>query len=172
MTKEEMTSLVVDENLREKLVNKSIKDFPKDRDKAEDWAQRTLIAGFRKAHEFNDALGAMAYLMEKITFVALEEREREIARRQVLQGQPKYKQHRDPMRHVDYKIDLENAVRRTTREQVLQAALWEIHYERATWDDVLNDMPKAKNYKAWEKALQRANTELRKEMKRKGYRRN
>ena len=170
MTKEEMAELINRENLREKLVNKATKDFPKDFSQVEDWVQRTLMAGFKKANEFNDTVGAMAYLMEKITFIALKDKERDAEKRKILKGLPHYKPSRDPMRHIDYRVDLERAIRRTVREQVLQAALWEIHFEKATWEEVLNDMP-GKTYDAWRHNLRAANAELKKEMKRKGYRR-
>ena len=171
MTKEEMTEIINTQNIRGNLVGLLYRQFPKDTDSIEDWAQRALIRAFKNCEVFYDAAGITGYAREAAIGLALNDKEKAIERRKTLRDQPRYKKTKDPMRHIDYKVDLERAIHRTVREQSLQAALWEIHFERATWQDVLNDMPKTKNYSAWEKALQRSNAELRQEMRRKGYRR-
>ena len=169
MTKEEMMQVVTDNNVRAKLVGMLKKNFPQDTGDAEDWAQRALIRMFKHATDLYDAAGVEGYLHEAAISVAMHDKERQLERRKTLRELPRYKPHKDPMRHIDYKVDLERAIRKTTREQTLQAALWEIHFEKATWQDVLNDMPKVKNTGAWNMALARANAELKKEMRRKGY---
>lgn len=169
MTKDEMLQVVNDNNVREKILSSIKRHFPNDTGDADDWVQRALIRMFKHATDLYDKAGVEGYLYEAAMSVALHDKERQAERRDILRKLPKGKPQKDPMRQIDYKVDLENAIRRTTRTQVLQAALWEIHFEKATWQDVLNDMPHDKNEEAWRKALMRANAELRKEMKRKGY---
>lgn len=169
MTIEEMARLIQEKNIRGKLKGLLLKEFPKDAKDAEDWVQRALMRTLKAAQYLKDADGITGYARESAIGIAIDEKEKAHERKRLLKGRPRHKRARDPMRHIDYKIDLERAVRRTVGERAIQAALWEIHYERATWDEVIADLPTSVTASGWRDRLWKANRALRQEMKRKGY---
>lgn len=169
MTQEEMVVLITEKNLLGRLKGLLLKEFPSDTQDVEDWAQRAFIRALKNADAFYDESGVVGYAREAAIGLAMNDKEKEIARQAILKGRPRYKQAHDPMRHTDYKIDLERAIKRTVHDHTLQAALWEIHYDKSTWDEVLADMPPTKKAEGWHSALQRANAALKQEMRRKGY---
>lgn len=169
MTMQEMLTVVVDKNIRGNLVGLLKRQFPKDTANVEDWAQRALIRAFKHCEAFYDADGVTGYIREAAMGIALNDKERAIERRRTLRGIPRHKQSPDPMRHIDYKVDLERAIRAVTTVKPLQAALWAIHFDKETWEDTLKDMPKDRSLNAWEHMLRSVTKTLRTEMLRKGY---
>lgn len=170
MTSQDYGTLIVDQKIREKLVNKLQREFPRFRERADDWAARAILYGLRKSPAFKDAVGAMAYVMEKGIFLALKDREREIERRNTLQGLPRAPKQRDPMRRVDFKVDLEKAVRLTTGNKLMQQALWHIHFEEWTWDEVIEALPQDVLPDTWRKRILRTNEDLQRRLRAYGYR--
>lgn len=170
MTSQEYSEILEKDQTREKLINALQRDFPKYKSRAEDWAARAIHYGLRKVATLNDRTSALALVMEKATFEAVEELSVEIERRKALQGLPRAPKQRDPMRRIDFKVDLEKAIRLTTGNELMQQALWHIHFEEWTWEEVINELPKDVEYKTWEKRIQRINEDLQRRLRAYGYR--
>lgn len=169
MTLEQADLLISEGKIRRQLVGLMIRQFPTDVPEAEDRAHRALLRT-RKAHEaFYDATGFEGYAKESAIGIALDDRTKAIERRKTLQGIPKHKSKADPARHIDYKIDLERAIKAVTGSTILQKALWHIRYEEWTWQEVLEAMPKDRHSRTYERHLTTALQELRVEMRRKEY---
>jgi hypothetical protein len=172
MTNEDLATLLEKDQTRNKLVNMLERDFPKHRNRAEDWASEAIKYGLRKSRgvEVENGRGVLAYIMEVGPLLASKDLEREIARRNTLQGLPKPSKQRDSMRRIDYKVDLEKAIRLTTGERRMQQALWHIHFEDWTWDEVLAEMPTDTPIDTWRWRLKIANANLQTRLRAYGYR--
>jgi hypothetical protein len=172
MTNQDLATLLEKDQTRNKLVSLLERDFPRHRNRAEDWASEAIKYGLRKARnvEVANGRGVLAYIMEVGPLLASKDLEREITRRNTLQGLPKPSKQRDPMRHTDYKVDLEKAIRLTTGERRMQQSLWHIHFEDWTWDEVIEALPVDVNPETWRKRIMRTNAELQTRLRSYGYR--
>lgn len=170
MTSQEFSDIVVNEQLREKLVNKLQRDYVRYRHRADDWTARAILIGLRASSKIEDAPRATAFVMETGTRLAIKDLTQETARRNALHGLPKPPVRRDPMRRIDYKVDLEKAIRLTTGHKIMQQALWHIHFEEWTWDEAIEALPKYVSISAWRKRLWLADADLQRRMRAYGYR--
>ena len=170
MTQEQFGLMVEQDDVLNVLRKKMEREYPKYSVKVEDWVSRAVAAGLKKCAEFQSTSGALFYMVEKIVFIAMEDIEREAERRAILRGLPRYNRRHDPMRAIDFKVDLENGIRDTIGVPVMRTVLWHIVYEKFTWDEALDLLPGYKTRDAWEHVLRDCMRALKQEMKRKGYR--
>lgn len=172
MTNEDLATLLEKDQTRNKLVNMLERDFPKHKSRAEDWASEAIKYGLRKSRgvEVENGRGVLAYIMEVGPLLASKDLEREIARRNTLQGLPKPSKQRDSMRRIDYKVDLEKAIRLTTGERRMQQALWHIHFEDWTYDEVIDALPTDVKDTTWRPRIQALDRDLQRRLRSYGYR--
>ncbi len=170
MTIDQFGQMVEQDNVLAVLRKKMEREYPKHRGKADDWVSRAMNAGLKKCGEFQDARGAKAYLADKAVFIAKEDIERDKERRQLLSDLPHYGHQRDPMRAVDFKVDLEHAIRDSVSMPIMRTALWHIVYEKFTWEEVLDLLPGDRPRNTWEWLIAENMKALKQEMRRKDYR--
>lgn len=170
MTTSDFATMLEKEQLREKLVNRVRGLYPQYRNLAEEWADEAIMYGLNRAATLENEVVATSLLADKVIFVAIDAINEMLAQRNALQGKPKATPQRDPMRRVDFKVDLEKAIKLTTGHRTMQQALWHLHFEKWTWDEVIEVLPKDVNEEAWRKRIMRTNEDLQRRLRAYGYR--
>lgn len=166
MTRDEIGKAVTDNQLIDKLVSRLAGNYPKYKDWAQDIAQGALVRVLKTPGHFEDVPRLTAYLFEKAEFDMIDCIRKDVARRKISKrtlmvvGVKSY----NPTRHLDWKIDLERGITKVTHDVKMRQALWANVFERATWDEIL-ETPGLSRV-----ALADAKNELKREMRRKGYR--
>lgn len=147
---------------REKLVNCLKRDYPRLGDEIEDFLHMAVVSA-----QFRDFTGEekfRGYLLEKTTFLIIDAMTQRAERRKSIKGLPKHKHSPDPMRLIDWKIDLERAITKSTNDDKMRSALWHHIYEGYTQEDIAETTGKDQG------TISRAIKEVRKIMRRGGYR--
>lgn len=172
MTSQEYGECIVKERLREKLIGKLVNQFPKNKQDAEDVAQRALLLASKRSTQFPNVQALSAYLFEvatgrMINLILLAKERRRLSKQGLLSGKSY-----NPQRRLDWKIDLENAVKETTHNLRLRQALWEHVYVGYDIDELSVMLGTLGGVKAatWRDKLFEAKRKLQRIMKRKGYR--
>jgi DNA-directed RNA polymerase specialized sigma24 family protein len=150
------------EKNRNKLVVALKREFPRLGDELDDIVHGAIYAA--SFQTFDTEAGMWTYLKEKATFIAIDTLQLQVDRRNALKGLPRRATKRDPMRKIDWKIDLESAIREATWDQRLQSALWHHLYEGYTQADVSEMLGKDQS------TISRAAEAVSKIMRRGGYR--
>lgn len=141
-----------------------------------------VMTGFCKSAQHYQRLDGAGGFYKWLESVCLQELmdviKQEKSRRKILKaahGQFKrdYKAgvyRKDPMRHIDWKIDLERAIKAVVPAGPLQAAMWHHVYEGYTAEEVIAMLPvNDRATRTWERHFQEAKRDLDAEMKRKHY---
>lgn len=161
--------------MRDKVMGMLSSNFRRSpREDHEDAVQIALIQAFNRVNEFLSESGLLAYLYESaklnmIRKIELDE-ERRAARQSLPIGVLLEPIEHDPTRRLDWKIDLERAIRRVTNDETLQTCLWENVYVGWTGEELAMKLPPSRSVAAWEEAITRARRALKREMRKGGYR--
>lgn len=156
--------------LREKCINTILKDFRKlTREDAEDCVQLALTTA---AFKIDKVLDIKAFVMNKAKLRAIDEREKEISRRALMPIHRVYApRRRDPYRKLDWRIDLERAIKRSVKGTAQRNAAWLVFYEGYTTREVAQSLPRERTIEAWETTINRyVLPNVRRAMRRGGYR--
>jgi len=149
------------ERERNKIVNMLRAKYPLRGDDVEDAVHGAVYSAAFK--EFESDGRFVQYLIEKSTFIMIDVLELECERRKIKQGLPKTVRKRDPMKEIDWKIDLERAIKEAVWDDKMRAAMWHHIYEGYTQEEVA-DMAGCD-----QATVSRAVDAVNKVMQRKGY---
>ena len=176
MTLLEMIETVRQGNLRNRAVKAARRRFPDHEGHWEEWVQVAMRRVFDTAERYTvgDIVGVYKSLWKKAKGLGLNHIKTE-QRRALLEEEVSSRRStrvHDPMRQIDYKIDLERGIRAVIDNPVMRTAMWHLYYEEWTWEEVIEALPKGGGIntdKGWESALIRASRRLKAEMRRKEY---
>ena len=171
MTKEQLGEAIVTSRILDKLVFYLLKNFHKlGQREAEDVAHIALIRAARKPEAFPAASQLESYLYETTKFAAMQYIKRERARRELRRLIPYSRlTHRDPTLGIDYRIDLERSIRQGARANSLRQALWMHIIEGWDFDELTPRLPTERAKRTWYNHLREGMSNVRQEMRRKGY---
>ena len=154
--------------LREKTLLMLRREFPKStREDAEDIYQGVLIICLKHLDKLTELAPSVT---EKCKLEMIDKLNTEGARREGLKGY--FHRTYDPQRRLDYKIDLESAIRKSVRGDIQRKAAWHVLYEGYTVEEVAAMLPTYKAQITWFDNLRlEILPSVRRTMKRMGYRR-
>lgn len=173
MTGTEFVNAIDKEQFRERLLGKLNADYPGYSQDAEDVTQHTLGLGFRRCSKFVTLEHLWAWMRETSLQVMFDKVRKDKARRKRLREASlgNRKKRNDPYKRLDWKIDLERGISKTTHDLRVKAALWHIYFEDYEIQEVIDTMPtNERSREGWRGVVDRAKVRLTREMKRKGYR--
>lgn len=163
---------VVSNQFKEKLTSKLKSDYPKNQHLIEDVVQVAFLRAVRRVDKF----ASEGHLWEWLRHVSIRGMDdairKEKGRRKAVKRTytTVVSRGHDPYRKLDWKIDLERAIRKVGKDGPMRAALWHHMYEGYSAEDVIEMLPVSERAtRTWERHFFEAKASLNKEMRRKGY---
>ena len=172
MTREEYIGAIETERFTEKLSSKLLADYPDHKTFIPDTVQHAMMLAFKRADVFKGPGHLWAWLLETCLRTMYIRIRKEKARRKLVRMTLKVvmeKSHH-PYNHMDRQIDLERGIAATTRDATMRRVLTAITLQGYTVLELSTELADADtNRVAWEKRIDRALSQLRAIMRRKGY---
>jgi DNA-directed RNA polymerase specialized sigma24 family protein len=157
--------------LRDKCIGIIRNDFRRlTREDAEDCVQLALATVAKHIKKVNDI---ESFVINKAKLRAIDLRNLTIYNyeRQQNINRMYTPRRRDPMRPVDFRIDLERAIKQSVRGHLERKAAWFVIYEGYQAIEVAQTYPKERSIQAWEHIINRdVLPKVRRRMRRGGYR--
>lgn len=173
MTVNEYAECIVSNQWREKLISKLCAEFPDHVRYAEDVAQGFLAR--IKPEKFGSAGELGKYLFDNVghrmqNVIKKEKGRRKAARTVTITSRPPKRY--DPMKQIDWKVDLERAICAVVPAGPMRAAMWHHVYEgyeiQEVADMLVSKYPE-RTHDGWRGMIDRAKVKLDSEMRRKHY---
>lgn len=160
--------------LQDKVMGMLVNEFKRTpKQECEDVVQNALVYAFRKLETFASESGLLAYLYDSAKKLMFARIRLDKERRETLSGLPASffmgKTENDPYRLLDWKIDLERAIRRATNDVVLQSAMWDNIVVGWTVEELTLRLAPTRSPKGWQEVLVRTRRDVKREMRKGGY---